>query len=277
MEKTTKYWALASGLLVIIFDLIFLRTSKAFFFLLGFGAFIAIFPFLINLIVESSKEKRKEEVFLDFVRDIAESVNTGLPISKSIINLSKKDYGILTQHVRKLSNQIGFGIPLKTAFRTFAKDADNRIIGRAVELIIQAELSGGKIDLILENVAKSISELQVLRKERQGRVYGLIVQGYVLFLIFIAIMLFVDLKFIPMIASTISTGEGIGVFGNISITTSTTVIRDAFFVLLLIQAFFAGLVTGKLSEGNIIAGLKHSIILLFITYLMVTAARSLFA
>lgn len=277
MNKTQKI-SLIIAVIIIALDVLLLRTSKAFYFLLGIGAFVGVFPVLLGLVVESKEEKKKEEIFLDFVRDIVESVNTGLPISKGIINLAKKDYGLLSAGIRKLANQVEFGIPLKTAFRTFAKDTNDKVIARAVELIIQAELSGGEISAVLESVARNISEIQELKKERQSRVYNMLVQGYILFFLFIVIMLFVDLKFIPMISGTISPTAG-GEFGlgGIGVSNSTETIKNSFFILLLVQAFFAGLTIGKLAEGKIRSGVKHSLILLVLTYLLVTGARMILA
>jgi len=48
------------------------------------------------------------------------------------------------------------------------------------------------------------------------------------------------------------------------------------FIMLLIQSFFAGLVIGKISEGSVKKGIKHSFILLAITLLITTGARALF-
>ncbi len=276
MKKEIKI-GLVIGFFIIILDLILLRTSKAFLFLAGIGLLIGIFPILFSLITESGYEKKKEELFLAFVRDIVESVNTGLPISKAIITLSKKEYGLLNSNIKKLANQIEFGIPLKTAFRTFAKDSNSKTISRAIELIIQAELSGGDISSILQNVSKNVSQIQELKKERQGRIFNMMIQGYILFFLFVAIMLFVDLKFIPMITSTINPSTmQISGFEGLGNTSGTKIVKDAFFYLILIQSFFCGLVIGKLAEGKIKAGLKHSIILLTFTFLVVTGSRALF-
>lgn len=40
--------------------------------------------------------------------------------------------------------------------------------------------------------------------------------------------------------------------------------NDIFRILIVLQGFFSGLVIGKLSEGSIISGLKHSMILVII-------------
>ena len=47
------------------------------------------------------------------------------------------------------------------------------------------------------------------------------------------------------------------------------------FFMLLVQSLFAGIVIGKVSEGTIFAGVKHSFILTSITLLVVTGTRAI--
>ncbi len=101
-------------------------------------------------------------MFLEFSRNLTESVNIGTPVSKSIINMSRKKYGALTPYIEKLGNQISLGIPVHRAFENFARDVNNPVISRAVSLISEAERAGGEIDYILESVAQSISEIENL-------------------------------------------------------------------------------------------------------------------
>ena len=49
-----------------------------------------------------------------------------------------------------------------------------------------------------------------------------------------------------------------------------------FLWLLIVQGLFAGLVIGKLSEGTVKAGLKHSFVLLVVSFLIQTGANLFF-
>ncbi len=272
------------GLVMAILSYIIFPQSKIFWFLLGISILVAGIPFLASMIVERGREKEKEELFLAFALDLVESVKAGAPISKSIVQIAQKDYGSLTPHVKKLANQVALAIPVRQALRTFASDINNKVISRSIELIIEAEASGGEIGKIIDAVVKSVTEIEDLKKERASRIFGMVVQGYIIFFIFVAIMLFVEIKFMPLITGALSgtqmpTGT-VGV-GSTSFTlggsVSQAIIERSFFILLLMQALFAGLVIGKLSEGSIKYGIKHSAILLAVAYLTVTAARALVA
>ncbi|MFW6310898.1 MAG: type II secretion system F family protein, partial [Nanoarchaeota archaeon] len=140
--------------------------------------------------IKASKEnKQKEGMFLEFARDLVESVKTGTPISKSIINVSRKQYGVLTENVHKLGNQISLGIPLNKALQTFGKDVNNKNVSKAIILIGEAERTGGEIGEILESVANSVSTSEKLKKEREATISTLIVQGYIIFFIFMILLL----------------------------------------------------------------------------------------
>jgi flagellar protein FlaJ len=266
-----------SGVLMALIDVIFFLHEAIFTFLLGIAFVVAAAPFMLDLLRESKREQEISEMFLEFSRNLAESVVTGTPISKSIINMSKKDYGALNPYVQKLANQISLGIPVNKALQTFAIEVDNDVIKRAVALIREAEKSGGEIDYILESVAKSISEVEKLKKERKAAIFNLVVQGYIIFFIFIGIMLVMEFKILPL---TYGAGAG-GLFGAGGISPAggeqmtPAEISRLFLYLLLTQGFFAGLTIGKLSEGSIKAGIKHSFVLTIAAFLITTGVRAL--
>ena len=85
-------------------------------------------------------------------------------------------------------------------------------------------------------------------------------------------MLVLEFKILPLV-SDLQGGEGL----SVSVSSMNP---DQFsmplFVMLLVQSFFAGLVIGKISEGSVKNGFKHSFILLALTLLITTGARVLF-
>jgi len=51
--------------------------------------------------------------------------------------------------------------------------------------------------------------------------------------------------------------------------------RDIYRNLILIQGFFAGVAVGKMAEGAMASGLKHSIFMMFSGFIIFTVAVSL--
>lgn len=252
-------------------------------FLLGISFVIGGLPFFLSIMNETREYAQKEAMFLEFSRGLVENVKAGTPISKSIFNIKNKDYGSLNPHVEKLANQISLGIPINTALETFARDIGSKTIARSVNIISEAEKAGGKIDDILESVVKSVSQVEKLKKERKSSMYTLVVQGYIIFFIFIVIMLVMQFKILPIASEMGSqlgdsaTSGGLGgaslggMFGGQRASPEQMV--RPFIWLLVVQGFFAGLVIGKLSEGSIKAGFKHSFILIVVSFLIQTGAN----
>ena len=286
--RTTIFGILA-GLIIVGIAIFFFRGEPIFFFLLGMGVLVLILPFFLSLIVEGRKEREKNEQFLEFSRNLAESVKTGTPIAKSIVNMGRKNYGSLTPHIRKLANQITLGIPTSRAFTTFAYDVDSVVVKRAVSLIQEAENAGGEIDYILDSVAESINQIEKLKKERKNSVSNLVVQGYIIFLVFVGIMLVMQFKILPLTSGV----APVGAIGNIGALTTSDPLGSAeataaaaisaeklarpFLYLILIQGACAGLTIGKIAEGKIKAGIKHSIILTLLSFLIWAGANAFLA
>ena len=284
MKFDTMHWiGIALGFLIIAgsIALFWNKQGSDFFpFLIGLGLAISMFPFIFALIIENKRQQEISERFLEFSRNLAESVTTGTPISKSIVNMSRKNYGALSPHIIKLGNQISLGIPVNHAFQTFAHDVDNPVISRAVSLMSEAERAGGEIDYILDSVSKSIAEVEKLRQERRAAISGLVVQGYIIFFIFIAIMLIMEFKILPLATQVSNIGslggasplEGSG-GGN---ELNSEQLAHLFLYLLLMQGLFTGLVIGKLAEGSVKAGIKHSFVMMISAFLISAGIKIIF-
>lgn len=242
-------------------------------FLLVISLLVCVVPFMISLLLGQSRQREKEEKFLAFTRDLVEMVRSGTPVSKAIINLRKRAYGTLSPHISKLANQLTIGITLTNALLTFSKEANSPVISRAVSLISEAEKAGGNIEVILESVSNSVAQVEKLRKERQASVSNLVTQGYMIFFVFIIIMIVMEVKILPLV-SDLGGGDGLTVDVN---ELNPDEFSMPLFIMLLVQSFFAGLVIGKISEGSLKAGIRHSFILLTVTLLVTTGARAFFA
>jgi len=271
LEDRNKLIGVGIGVLLIILDFVFLfKNNRNLMYFLGvIIVLITLLPFVISVTLASKEQKEKESRFLEFTRDLVENVRSGTPIGKAIINLKTRDYGTLTPHVQKLINQLSLGIPLSDGLINFAKDSRSKVISRAIGLISEAERSGGEIETILVSVANSINQIEQLKKEQKSAVYSLVVQGYIIFFVFIIIVLVLQYYIIPM------TG-GIGDINDFNAQVAAAEPKDlggALLSLLIVQSFFAGIVIGKISEGNVFDGVKHSFILVSITLLISLGAK----
>jgi archaeal flagellar protein FlaJ len=273
MKIEKKHWAgIAMAFLLIVISFIFLQFDALFYFIAVIALVIGALPFIVTIVVGRGRQREKEEKFLEFTRDLVENVKSGIPISKGILNIQKRDYGPLSPHVKKLANQISLGITLRDALFTFARESKSKVISRAVGLISEAERAGGDIGSILESVSRSVNQVEDLKKERKAAVSNLVVQGYIIFMVFIIIMIVLEFKVLPLTS-------GLGEVDSLSIKVKpidAAQFAMPMLLMLITQSFFAGLVIGKISEGTIMSGIKHSFILLALTLLIKTGANILF-
>lgn len=279
--KRIKFIGMGIALVLIIISFLLIDT-KYFFLMIGVGILIGAAPFVFSVIQDTRIATEKEDMFLEFARNLVESVKTGTPINKSIINVKDKPYGVLSEHIKKLANQISLGIPLQQALQVFSNDIQNRTISRSLTLIGQAEKSGGEISEILESVTEAVSTVEKLRKERKSAISTLVVQGYIIFFVFIVIILVLRFQILPLLTNISPDLGGSASMGGVSLgagggaAVDQEEIASSFLYLLLVQGFFSGLAIGKLSEGNIKAGIRHSFILMLIAFLISTGSSVLF-
>ncbi len=275
------------GLLVIILDFLLLFSftdpigpkSRFFYPLIIIGISVGWAHFWVDVLKEVKRQKRLQEMFLQFVRNLKTAVKSGISIPSSVIQASSKPYSELDPYIKKLANQIRIGIPIHTAFVTFANDTGNKMIKRVITIVIEAEASGGDISTVLEAVTESLASVKKLKEEQKSAVFSQVVQGYIVYFVFIAIMLVLQLKLFPKLTELGGEGGGQALLGGSALgsmggaAAGAVSLDRVFFMLILIQGFFAGIMIGKFSDGTIKQGLLHSLILVTLAALIVTTAK----
>lgn len=201
-------------------------------------------------------KKRLEEQFTEFIRDLKESIDSGMTLPLALEHCSKRSYFDLTPYVISLSSQVSWGIPFKKAFISFGKNVGSRTVSKAANTVIEAYDVGGKISETLGAVIDSLATIEKLKREREAAIRSQTLTIYFIFFIFIFILIAIDSFLIPaLIINKSEAPDAIG--GQFS---------NSFLQFMLVQGFFSGLVIGKISEGSISAGFKHSLILMLIGY-----------
>ncbi len=201
--------------------------------------------------------KKIEMLFPKYLTDVAEHIATGMTLPQAIKSSSSSDYGVLTPYVRALSAKIGWGISFERALKEFAISTRSKAMRRNIQTIIEAHRSGGTIDTILKSVSQTLQELEHIKKERASSVYAQMINGYMIYIIFLGVMIGLATILVPAFNSFGGTQFG-----------AEAALSEIFMSMTIIQGFFAGLSIGKMAEGTIIAGFKHAIALVVFGYSM---------
>ncbi|MFH1630876.1 MAG: type II secretion system F family protein [Candidatus Aenigmatarchaeota archaeon] len=256
--KVASSVGIAIGILILFINFQFLSSNLQLFVMLNMVA--AVVALTIPIYVkykEHSKDRSIEKAFLNFLPNLTENINVGMTLPQAIRMASKNDYNELTPYVKELSAKIDWGVSFEKSLEEFSKKTRSKVIRRTVRGIIEAHRSGGKIGSVLESISNSVQEVEKIKKERASRVYSQTLSGYFIFVLFVVIM-FVLSKFLIPIFSVEGGLQGVE---NVQLF-----YQEMFRNLVIVQALFAGVGIGKMAEGTVVAGFKHSFVLAVVGY-----------
>lgn len=232
-------------------------------------------PIMYIKYTEYKRKKEMEDKFPEFLRDVVEGTRAGMSLPQAIKNTETGSYGALDEKIEKMNAQLDWGIPFEKVLRNFGEDSGSPLIKRSADTIIQAYSSGGNIQDVLESVGDNIRTIKKLKEKRESQLYGEMITGYIVFFIFIGILIALTEFLLPNLASAQQSLGGGGSFSVLggsgsNLQQNISLYNDWFSRLVYIQAFFSGLIIGKLAEGELKAGFKHMAILFAAGYLAVT-------
>ena len=231
------------------------------------GGLVAVVPSLLLFYSRFREKKEMEEQFLVFVGDLTQAINSGMTLPLALQSVGQKEYRALSTYVQSLAAQVDWGIPFQKALTIFAQKTKSLSIRRAVETIVQTYKVGGKIADTLNAISESLLTLEKIRKERSVSVHSQIITSYIIYFVFILILVILQIFLIPSLLPSSLQG-----LGGTTITPLQEVFSQSFINFIIIQGLFAGLATGKMAEGSIVAGFKHSLLLIVIGYTIFSIA-----
>lgn len=205
------------------------------------------------------KVKKIEGIFPRFLLDITENINAGMTLPQAMRATQRVDYGELNPYVREISSRVSWGISFERALKEFTTSVGSSSLKRTTQTIVEAYKAGGTMSTVLAAVADSLQQLEKIKKERSASVYSQMLNGYMIYVIFLGVMAGISSFIAPTFQFEGAAGSQLqGVFPQM------------FRGLSVIQGFFAGMAIGKMSEGNLAAGIKHSLVLSIMGYSVFT-------
>jgi flagellar protein FlaJ len=198
-----------------------------------------------------------------FVRGLSESQNIGVTIIESLEYVVKNNLiqdPLLTE-IESVITRISWGQTFEESLREFMDRIDTPVINRFTILLIEISHSGGNIQeafLIQSEFMEDISEMDKEASSQMMPYTVIIYIAYMVFLITAIILLNSFFKPLEELSHIVSMG----------IVVSIAQFTDFFYQTMLVSGLMSGLMTGKISELRVKAGLKHSILLLVLGYLI---------
>lgn len=218
-------------------------------------------PYLFEKYVAYDKKKKTEENFPVFLRDFVEAVRGGMTVPIAFNLISKNDYGALNPYVKKIAAQLEWGIPVDKVLLNFSKSTGSALIGRITSSVIESHRYGGRLAETFDALSKTAVEVDRLKAERKFFLQSQMMTGYIIFFVFLGVIISLQTFLVPSLTS--STAQNLQ-GSTQSAEEIAKEFKDIFRNLILIQGLFAGLSVGKMAEGAVIAGLKHSMIMMLV-------------
>ena len=238
-----------------------------------FTALIIIIPLMFFHEYKKRREDKLQSQMPDFLKKLASTNETGMTLRDSIKLMTRSDIG-MGKEIKKIWNDIDWGLAINEALVRFANRIRTHIVARSVTLLTKANESSGDMSEVLNVAARDVAAEVELKNERRVNMFIYVVIIYISFLVFIGIIYIISTTFL---AEMVKAGEKVSSSGGAGSAVPLSLSREklavynrAFFHGALIQGFSSGLIAGVMGEGSALSGLKHSVIMIVIGYLLFT-------
>jgi flagellar protein FlaJ len=263
IEKSVKKftWAasVSAAATIILFAYIMFGGTRLFDEFAFFAVIVAVFPPTVFNYIDYKWRRAIDEHLPDLFRSIVQAQETGMTLPQALEEAAKRNYGPLTAELRKMNAQISWGMTFEEALLALGRRANTVLMQRTIPLIIEASRSGGRVEKVFDPTGKFIQTTLLLDKERRNQTRPYIAIIYVAFFVFIFTVILLFRSFFVNV-------ENLPALGAATVAMSPEEIQRILFHMTVIQAFFGGLVAGKMGEGTMNAGLKHSLVMMLCGY-----------
>ena len=233
-----------------------------------FAVLISIVPVAVLDFREQRRVKNLEESLPNFFRDLAGMNDSGMTLPNAVHLVAGAEYGTLTPHIRKLDNEMSWGVGFVEAMYRFGKSLGTPLADRSVDLIAKASKAGGDISLVLRAAANDTFEVVNLAQERSNNMLIYVIIVIVSFAVFLFVIAILVSTFLTTMATAgvaaSSTSAGSHFMARVDISAYKRLFSHAG----MIQGFFSGLCAGQMGEGRVIGGLKYSAMMLIISWVV---------
>lgn len=231
-----------------------------------YGLILALTPYSIDRFFERRRYRQYEDDFTQFLFKLSELMRAGIDPIKSVIELSKTDMGSITPHIKTAASMMLLGRSFEEGMKNMSASLKSEMISKYIDLVVQASYMGGSVHDLILKASEDMRTMIMIEKEMLGNLQQYTVIFYLAQAIIIFIAYILSAQLIPFIQGPGSTMIfGAGDLQQIDFTQS-------FFHLIMINAALGGIIIGKISEGSIKDGFKHTVILMVASYVVCITA-----
>jgi len=197
------------------------------------------------------------------LRDLTESIRSGLSLFDALELAAEKDYGPITPHLEQAMVKFRLTSDLEGSLIWLGEKLVRPSAKRVVTILLEAYETGGRMIEVLETSVEMFTSLAEYKDEKDAQVGPYILLVYVGNIIFLGISWTIIVQFLGPLAKT-SQDPLVAQSGMIRML-NIDYYKSILFWSAVIEGLMGGLVAGKIKDNRIGGGLIHSVILLLIS------------
>jgi archaeal flagellar protein FlaJ len=229
---------------------------------------IAIIPVAVLDFWEDRRMHNLEASLPNFFRDVAGMNDSGMTLPNAVHLVAGAEYGALTPHIRKLDNEMSWGVGFVEGMNRFGKNLGTPLADRSVDLIAKASKAGGDISEVLRAAASDTFEVVNLSQERRNNMFIYVIIVLVSWAVFMFVIAILVSSFLSTMATAGMAAQATTASSKFMGRIDLPAYKRLFTHAAMIQGFFSGLCAGQMGEGRVVAGLKYSAIMLIISWVV---------
>jgi len=229
---------------------------------------ISIIPVAVLDMKEQNRMKNLEDALPNFFRDLAGMNDSGMTLPNAVHLVASAEYGTLTPHIRKLDNEMSWGISFVDGMYRFGRGLGTPLADRSVDLIAKASKAGGDISEVLRAAASDTFEVVNLAQERRNNMFIYVIIVLVSWAVFMFVIAILVSTFLTTMATAGVSAQATAASSKFMSSIDLPAYKRLFTHAAMIQGFFSGLCAGQMGEGRAVAGLKYSAMMLIVSWVV---------
>jgi len=228
-----------------------------------FAVLLILIPFIIFYELRSIRIRKIEDQIPEFLKRLASINEAGILLVDAIAMVARSKIGILHTDVKRMVEDISWGTNLVVALTKFEYRIRTSMTSRVITLIVKAGESTSDVRSVLAIAASDADVQKQMKQERTAEMFVYVFIIYISFFVFLFTVYILVVYFLGAMPQSMGEAvEGLPLAIGFDLEEYTML----FFHAALVQGFCSGLVAGKMGGGHIAAGLKHSAILMLVSY-----------
>lgn len=193
---------------IFISVLVFAGIEKFLLFGLITSIIVTIFVFLQQVayprLCANRRIKGVERNLLAALQNILIQLNSGVPLFSILVNISKGDYGEVSQEFSRAVREINTGKPQIETLEEMAAINPSLFFRRAIWQLVNGMKSGADMSNVVNEIINSLSEEQILQIQRYGSQLNPLAMFYMLMVVIVPSL---GMTFLIILSSFISLSE----------------------------------------------------------------------